>query len=94
MCTWQQFAAGHCSCSVALILDEGEASVLGLVCSAGIHDDIHDPIGDLPHLTQNLLSLLGFGNPTNKQTAVVHAGANAEEASVPAGAKKLRLTSA
>lgn len=91
--TWQQFATGHRSCSVALVLDESEASVLSLVCSTGVHDDVHDPVSDLPHLTQNLLPLLGFGNPPHKQTAVVHAGTNAKEASIPAGAKKLRITS-
>lgn len=86
--TWQQFAAGHSGCSVALVLDEGEASVLRFVGSAGVHDDVHNPISDLPHLSQDLLALLGFGNPAYKQTAVVHAGTNSQEAAIPAGRKR------
>lgn len=80
--TWQQFATGHGSCSVALILDKGEASVLGFVGGAWVDNDVHDPVGDLPHLSQDLLTLLGFGNPAHKQTTVVHAGTNSEEATV------------
>lgn len=81
--TWQQFSAGHGSCSVTLVLDESEASVLGLVSGAGVHDDVHHPVGDLFHLRQDLLAFLGFGNPAHKQTAVVDAGTNSEEATVP-----------
>lgn len=85
--TWQQLAAGHGSRSVALVLDEGEASVLGFVCGAGVHDDVHDPVSDLPHLRQDLLALFGFGNPAHKQTAVVNAGTNSEETAVSVGRK-------
>lgn len=87
MFTWQQFAAGHGSRSVALVLDKGEASVLRFVSGAGVHDDVHDPVSDLPHLRQDLLALLGFGNPTHKQTAVVNAGTNSEEAAISVGSK-------
>lgn len=48
--TWQQFAAGHGCCSVALILYKGEASVLRFVGGAWIHDDVHHTICDLLHL--------------------------------------------
>lgn len=85
MSTWQQFAAGHGGCSVALVLNKGKASVLGFVGGAGVHDDVHNPIGDLPHLRQDLFALLGFGNPAHKQTAVVDTGTNSEEAAIPAG---------
>ena len=73
---------------MALVLDEGEASVLGFVGGARVHDDVHDAVSDLPHLGKDLLALLGFGNPANKQTAVVDAGTNSKEATVPAGRKK------
>ncbi len=88
MFTWQQFAAGHGGRSVTLILNKGEASVLGFVGSARVHDDVHDPISDLPHLRQDLLTLLGFGNPAHKQTAVVDASTNSKEAAIPAGRKR------
>lgn len=81
--TWQQFAAGHGSRSVTLVLDEGKASVLGLVGGTRVHNDIHDPFGDLPHLRQDLLTLLRFGNPSHKQTAVVDTGTDTEEAAIP-----------
>ena len=73
---------------MALVLDEGEASVLGLVGGARVHDDVHDAVSDLPHLRQDLLALLGFGNPAHKQTAVVHAGTNSEEAAISAGRRR------
>lgn len=73
---------------MALILDESEAAVLGFVSGAGVHNDVHDPISDLPHLRQDLLTLLGFGNPAYKQTAVVDAGTNSEEAAISAGWKR------
>lgn len=72
---------------MAVVLHEGEAPVLGLVGSTGIHNDVHDPVSDLPHLSQDFFSLLGFGNPSHKQTAVVDAGANSQEPAVPAGWK-------
>ena len=86
--TWQQFASSHGRGPVALVLHEGEASVLGFVGGAGVHDDVNDPFGDLPHLRQDLLALLGFGNPSHKQPAVVDAGTNTEEATVPAAMRK------
>ncbi len=75
---------------MALVLDEGEAPVFGFVGGAGVHDDVDDPVGDLPHLRQDLLALLGFGNPAHKQAAVVDAGTNAEEAAVSAGQRSSR----
>lgn len=86
--TWQQFASGHGRRPVALVLHEGEASVLGFVRGAGVHDDVHDPVGDLLHLGQDLLAFLGFGNPAHKQAAVVNAGTNPEEAAISVGMKK------
>lgn len=86
--TWQQFASGHGRRPVALILNEGEASVLGFVGGARVHDDVHDAISDLSHLSQDLLTLLGFGNPAHKQAAVVNAGTNSEEAAISVGMKK------
>lgn len=69
---------------MALVLDEGEASVLGFVGCTGVHDDVYDPVSDLPHLRQDLLTLLGFGDPAHKQTAVVNAGTDAKEATISA----------
>lgn len=72
---------------MALVLDEGEASVLRFVGGARVHDDVYHPVCDLPHLAHDLLPFFGFGNPAHKQAAVVDAGANSKEASVSVEAK-------
>ena len=68
---------------MALVLHEGKASVLGLVGGAGVDDDLHDAVRHLLHLRQDLLALLGLGDPAHEETAVVHAGAHAQQTAVP-----------
>ena len=85
--TWQQLPPSHSGGSVGLVLYEGEASVLGLVGGAGVDDDLHHPVGDLPHLRQDLLAFLGFGDPSHEQAAVVNAGTHTQQAAVPVGTK-------
>lgn len=77
---------------MVLVLYKSEASVLGLVGGARVHDDVHDALGDLPHLRQDLLPLLGLRDPAHKQTAVINAGADSEEAAVPAATGKHQHT--
>lgn len=74
---------------MVFILNEGEASVLGFVSSTGIHDHIHDPICDLLHLRQDLITLLGFRNPAHKQAAVVNTSTDPKKAAISVASKKI-----
>lgn len=81
--TRQQFPPGHGCSTVALVFHEGKASILALVSCTGVNNHLHHTIRHLPHLSQDLLFLLGFWDASHKQPAVIHTCTHAQQTTVP-----------
>lgn len=56
--TRNQLSPGHGCCFVRVVLNEGEASVLGLICGTRIHDDINHAVRHLTYETCRQYTLL------------------------------------